>query len=105
MSDLPVTLALFGGGIGYGEVLLILFVALLVFGRRLPEVGRSLGQGLNEFKRGLKAPPDEDAEAEIKDAATSESLPAPPEAPAPPPPSEPKEEAAEASDTEGEEKG
>jgi len=102
MSDLPVTLALFGGGIGYGEVLLILFVALLVFGRRLPEVGRSLGQGLNEFKRGLKAPPDEDAEVEIKDAATSESLPVPP-APSEAPP--PNEQAAEASDTEGEDKG
>jgi sec-independent protein translocase protein TatA len=37
-----------------GELIVILVVALLLFGRRLPEVGRSLGQGLVEFKKGLK---------------------------------------------------
>jgi sec-independent protein translocase protein TatA len=40
--------------IGFGELLLVLIVALLVFGGRLPEVGRSLGRGLMEFKEGLK---------------------------------------------------
>jgi sec-independent protein translocase protein TatA len=40
--------------IGFGELLLVLIVALLVFGGRLPEVGRSLGKGLMEFKRGLQ---------------------------------------------------
>lgn len=40
--------------LGGGEIVLILLVALLLFGRRLPEVGRSLGQGLVEFKRGLR---------------------------------------------------
>lgn len=39
---------------GTMEWVVILIVALLLFGRRLPEVGRSLGQGLVEFKRGLK---------------------------------------------------
>ena len=29
-------------------------IALLLFGRRLPEVGRSLGKGIVEFKKGLK---------------------------------------------------
>jgi TatA/E family protein of Tat protein translocase len=29
------------------------FVALMIFGRRLPEVGRSLGKGIMEFKKGL----------------------------------------------------
>ncbi len=36
------------------ELVVILIVALLLFGRRLPEVGRSLGQGLVEFKKGLR---------------------------------------------------
>lgn len=36
------------------EMLLILGIALLLFGRRLPEVGRSLGKGIVEFKKGLK---------------------------------------------------
>jgi sec-independent protein translocase protein TatA len=32
----------------------IALVALLLFGRRLPEVGRSLGKGIIEFKKGLQ---------------------------------------------------
>jgi sec-independent protein translocase protein TatA len=51
--------------IGIGELVLVLIVALLVFGGRLPEVGRSLGKGLLEFKEGLKgvkAPEDEEGE-------------------------------------------
>lgn len=36
------------------EIIMILAVGLLVFGRKLPEVGRSLGRSIVEFKRGLK---------------------------------------------------
>ena len=40
------------GNIGFPELLFIFVIALLVFGpRRLPELGRSLGKGLAEFKR------------------------------------------------------
>lgn len=38
---------------------IILVIALLLFGRRLPEVGRSLGKGITEFKKGLKDVADE----------------------------------------------
>ncbi|MEA5615390.1 Sec-independent protein translocase subunit TatA/TatB [Nodularia spumigena] len=40
--------------IGWTEMIVVGVVMLLLFGRRLPEVGRSLGQGIVQFKRGLK---------------------------------------------------
>ncbi len=36
------------------HLLLIAFVCLLIFGRRLPEIGRSMGKGITEFKKGLR---------------------------------------------------
>src|SRR3954470_4636519 len=39
---------------GFGEMLLIAALGLLIFGKRLPEVGKSLGKGIVEFKKGLK---------------------------------------------------
>ena len=41
------------------ELLIIGLVAVLLFGRRLPEVGRNLGRALVEFKRGLRGVKDE----------------------------------------------
>ncbi len=41
-------------GLGTTEMLVILGVAVLLFGRRLPEVGESLGRGLYEFQRGIE---------------------------------------------------
>ncbi|MBU9889123.1 MAG: twin-arginine translocase TatA/TatE family subunit [Candidatus Omnitrophica bacterium] len=47
-------------GLGLPEILLILLVILLVFGAsRLPEVGRSLGKALSEFKKGFGGSQDE----------------------------------------------
>jgi sec-independent protein translocase protein TatA len=41
--------------LGMPEILIILLVALLLFGpRKLPELGRSLGQSIREFQRGAK---------------------------------------------------
>lgn len=39
---------------GGPELLIILVIGLLLFGKRLPEVGRSVGKSIVEFKRGLK---------------------------------------------------
>jgi sec-independent protein translocase protein TatA len=47
------TLAGFLGPIGTPELIVILIIGLLLFGRRLPEVGRSLGKGIVEFRKGL----------------------------------------------------
>lgn len=52
------TLAFFNN-IGPLEIAIILGVGLLLFGRRLPEVGRSLGRSIVEFKRGLNSVGDE----------------------------------------------
>jgi sec-independent protein translocase protein TatA len=41
------------------EMLIIGVIAVLLFGKRLPEVGRSLGKGLVEFKKGLHGIEDE----------------------------------------------
>ena len=41
------------------EWIIIAGLGLLIFGKRLPEVGRSLGKGIVEFKRGLKSVEDE----------------------------------------------
>ena len=41
------------------ELLVIAVIALLLFGKRLPEVARGLGKGVVEFKKGLKGVEDE----------------------------------------------
>src|SRR3954464_11350959 len=51
------------------EMLLLAGLGLLIFGKRLPEVGKNLGRGIIEFKKGLK-----EAEHEIN----SEPATAPP---------------------------
>ncbi len=40
--------------LGWTEILLIGTAAVLLFGKRLPEVGRSLGRGIVELKKGLQ---------------------------------------------------
>jgi sec-independent protein translocase protein TatA len=56
------------GNLGAGEIILIVLVILLLFGaKKIPELARGLGKGMNEFKRGLK-----DVEKEIKDADEDE---------------------------------
>jgi sec-independent protein translocase protein TatA len=42
------------GNFGTGEIILLLLLALLLFGaKRLPEIGRSLGSGMREFKESV----------------------------------------------------
>ena len=75
------------GNIGFPELIIIFVVALLVFGpKRLPELGRSLGRGISEFRRAssdLKS----SLEREIQNAEIEASLsgkpPKPPENTAP----------------------
>ena len=58
------------------ETIVIAGVALLIFGRKLPDVGRSLGKGIVEFKKGLKGVKEElsDVDEQIEEEVEKERL-------------------------------
>ena len=58
------------------ELLIVGIVALLLFGKRLPEVARSLGKGITEFKRGVRGIEDDaDTTSSSSSASRSSSRP------------------------------
>ena len=59
ISELAMPLWAFLPSIGPTEMVIFGVIAVLLFGNRLPEVGRSLGKGLTEFKKGLRGIEDE----------------------------------------------
>ncbi len=70
-------------GISLPELLILLVVLLLVFGaKRLPEMGRSLGKGMREFKDGVSG-----AEESVPTTPTPTKVELTPPAPEPSPPS------------------
>jgi sec-independent protein translocase protein TatA len=52
--------ALFAFGFSGWEIIVVLFVIVLLFGNRLPGLMRSLGQGVVEFKKGVRGIEEED---------------------------------------------
>jgi TatA/E family protein of Tat protein translocase len=55
------------GNIGPLEIVVVLIIALIVFGpKRLPELGHSLGKGIREFKGSLSGETDEPPAPEIE---------------------------------------
>ncbi len=68
MSNMDIQYAVFN--LGYGEILLIFLVILLLFGaKRLPELAKGLGQGIREFKGAVDG-----AKKEIEDASKQVDL-------------------------------
>jgi sec-independent protein translocase protein TatA len=66
------------GSVGFPELMVILIIALIVFGpRRLPEIGKALGQTLNEFKKGAASLRDS-MESEIQRETAQEKRAIPP---------------------------
>jgi sec-independent protein translocase protein TatA len=66
------------GAFSHWELLVVLVVALLIFGRRLPDIARSVGKSLTEFKKGIneaKETKDEfvDDVKELKDDVVKEA--------------------------------
>jgi sec-independent protein translocase protein TatA len=66
------------GWIGPWEIAILLVIVLLVFGpKRLPEMGKSLGKGMREFKNSISGKDDDPAPAELpaqSPASTDETI-------------------------------
>ena len=76
------TQPLFAGFLGLGgmEFVVLIILGVLLFGRKLPEVGRSLGKGIVEFKKGMKGLEDEiDSSASARPEAPALEQPRPPQ--------------------------
>ena len=60
-------------GLGLPEILIVLVIVLVVFGpKRLPDLGRSLGSGMREFKDSITGNKDDDEPSKITAARADE---------------------------------
>jgi sec-independent protein translocase protein TatA len=66
------------GSVGLPEILLIALIALLLFGAgRIADIGKGLGQGIKNFKQGLKEADDVGAEKRLGEGTDVQSAAAP----------------------------
>lgn len=63
---------MFPGNLGFGEIVVILLIVLLLFGaKRIPEIAGSMGKGIREFKRSVNDV-DRSLREEVRDARVEE---------------------------------
>ncbi len=49
------------GNIGFGEILILVFILVLLFGgKRIPELAKGIGKGIRSFKKALKGEEEEE---------------------------------------------
>jgi sec-independent protein translocase protein TatA len=61
------------GNIGPGELLIIGLIALLLFGAgRIADIGKGLGQGISNFKKGLREADEDDKKVEKSEKSSSD---------------------------------
>ena len=71
------------GNIGPLEIIVVLIIALVVFGpKRLPELGSSLGRGIREFRSTVTGEKDDDDDDDVKALSASTATTHPVEPPA-----------------------
>ena len=63
--------AFFPGAPGLPEMLILAIIALLLFGKKLPQVARDLGKGIVEFKKGVHGIEDEVKQATYSSPSSS----------------------------------
>lgn len=87
-------LALLGGSLGGGEIMMVLLVALLLFGsKNLPQIARTLGKTLEQIRRAANDVKDEVMKAELEEEEkpveqTAKAVTEEPKLPVPRPPEE-----------------
>ena len=70
------------GSLGFPELMIILVIFLLLFGaNKIPQLARSMGKGIGEFKKGMR-----EGDETPGDASTPPAPPSPPAAPPQNPP-------------------
>lgn len=63
------------GNLGPGELLIILLIAVVLFGAgRFADIGKGLGQGIRNFKKGMRDTAEDDEKAAKKDDVKDEKV-------------------------------